>query len=257
MRSASSSTRRARATSAVERAAELARRLPPFVTPVLLFVNAQRRQRSRAACAAIPDALLQFHGDETPAQCRAPPAGPTCARPGCRSTAAFDLLEFALPIRARPGPPARRPRRGLRRRRKGHSIGHVIPPSVTLPVVLSGGLHACKRDRWHRASAAALQTLAVDVSSGVESAKGIKDAAARSIGSSRPSAGRCPTRFLQVLNSDVPCRTTSNPTRAGHFGPYGGSFVAETLTHALDELRDAYAQLPATTPSSWPSSATS
>ncbi|NBX88577.1 MAG: tryptophan synthase subunit beta, partial [Betaproteobacteria bacterium] len=30
------------------------------------------------------------------------------------------------------------------------------------------------------------------------------------------------------------------PDAQGHFGPYGGSFVAETLTQALEELRDAY-----------------
>jgi tryptophan synthase beta chain len=32
------------------------------------------------------------------------------------------------------------------------------------------------------------------------------------------------------------------PDARGHFGPYGGSFVAETLVHALDELRRSYAQ---------------
>ncbi|MFC5479544.1 tryptophan synthase subunit beta [Massilia suwonensis] len=32
------------------------------------------------------------------------------------------------------------------------------------------------------------------------------------------------------------------PDARGHFGPYGGSFVAETLTHALAELNDAYAR---------------
>ena len=32
------------------------------------------------------------------------------------------------------------------------------------------------------------------------------------------------------------------PDARGHFGPYGGTFVAETLIHALDELRDAYAR---------------
>ena len=31
------------------------------------------------------------------------------------------------------------------------------------------------------------------------------------------------------------------PDQKGHFGPYGGSFVSETLSHALDELRKAYA----------------
>jgi tryptophan synthase beta chain len=32
----------------------------------------------------------------------------------------------------------------------------------------------------------------------------------------------------------------SQPDPSGHFGPYGGSFVAETLTHAIDELKEAY-----------------
>ncbi|QXL84557.1 tryptophan synthase subunit beta [Comamonas sp. NLF-1-9] len=32
------------------------------------------------------------------------------------------------------------------------------------------------------------------------------------------------------------------PDTRGHFGPYGGSFVSETLTHAIDELRAAYAR---------------
>ena len=55
---------------AIERAAALARRLPPFVTPVGLFVNAQAEAVERAI-AAIPGLLLQFHGDETPSQCEA------------------------------------------------------------------------------------------------------------------------------------------------------------------------------------------
>ena len=32
------------------------------------------------------------------------------------------------------------------------------------------------------------------------------------------------------------------PDQRGHFGPYGGTFVSETLTHALNELKDAYAK---------------
>jgi tryptophan synthase beta chain len=36
--------------------------------------------------------------------------------------------------------------------------------------------------------------------------------------------------------------TYQQPDAAGHFGPYGGSFVSETLTHAIDELREAYAR---------------
>jgi len=34
----------------------------------------------------------------------------------------------------------------------------------------------------------------------------------------------------------------SLPDERGHFGPYGGVFVAETLIHALDELREQYAR---------------
>ena len=46
----------------VARAATLAQRLPAFVTPVLLFVNATPSDIAQAV-AAVPNALLQFHGD--------------------------------------------------------------------------------------------------------------------------------------------------------------------------------------------------
>src|SRR6218665_3705769 len=54
------------------RAGALARagRLPPFVTPVLLFVNAPATD-VLAACAAIPGATIQFHGDESAQDCLA------------------------------------------------------------------------------------------------------------------------------------------------------------------------------------------
>jgi phosphoribosylanthranilate isomerase len=55
-----------------QRAAELARRLPPFVTPVLLFVN-EDASKIVAACAHLAGAMLQFHGDETPGRCAWPP----------------------------------------------------------------------------------------------------------------------------------------------------------------------------------------
>src|SRR6188768_2969161 len=70
------------------RAVELAQRLPPFVTPVGLFVNASDADVD-AASAAIPQLLLQFHGDETPLACR------RAARPylrAARVVPGFDLL---------------------------------------------------------------------------------------------------------------------------------------------------------------------
>nr|WP_315431236.1 tryptophan synthase subunit beta [uncultured Albidiferax sp.] len=36
--------------------------------------------------------------------------------------------------------------------------------------------------------------------------------------------------------------TYQQPDASGHFGIYGGSFVSETLTHAIEELKDAYAK---------------
>lgn len=79
-----------------ERASELARRLPPFVTPVLLFVNADPAFIAQAV-AAVPHALLQFHGDESPSDCAA------AGRPFIRAArippgpdgAGFDLLKYA------------------------------------------------------------------------------------------------------------------------------------------------------------------
>ena len=40
----------------------------------------------------------------------------------------------------------------------------------------------------------------------------------------------------------IPMSSYQQPDASGHFGPYGGSFVSETLTHAIQELREAYAR---------------
>ena len=40
----------------------------------------------------------------------------------------------------------------------------------------------------------------------------------------------------------TPMNSYQQPDTSGHFGPYGGSFVSETLTHAIQELREAYAR---------------
>src|SRR5689334_13856325 len=51
-----------------DRARQLASRLPPFVTPVLLFVN-EPAAAALAALQHVPGAMAQFHGDESPEQC--------------------------------------------------------------------------------------------------------------------------------------------------------------------------------------------
>jgi tryptophan synthase beta chain len=50
-------------------------------------------------------------------------------------------------------------------------------------------------------------------------------------------------RALPMPNPEsgsFPMSTYQQPDARGHFGPYGGTFVAETLIHALDELKEAY-----------------
>lgn len=149
-----------------QRAAELARRVPPFVDVVGLFVNASAEEIA-AACATVPLNLLQFHGDETPAFCR------SFARPWLRAARVrpgLDLVEFACSYSDA---------RGLLLDAfvEGYGGGgHVfdwtlIPPGLPGHLVLSGGLHADNvGDAIRR-----VRPAAVDVSSGVEAGKGIKD----------------------------------------------------------------------------------
>jgi phosphoribosylanthranilate isomerase len=148
------------------RAAELAKRIPPFVDVVGLFVN-ELPEVVRAACAAAPINVLQFHGDEDAAYCRQfahPYLRAARVRPG------LDLIEFA-----RSFPDAR----GLLLDAfvEGYGGGgHVfdwtlIPPDLPGFLVLSGGLTATNVG----AAIERVRPVAVDVSSGVEMSKGIKD----------------------------------------------------------------------------------
>jgi len=150
------------------RAAELALGLPPFVTPVLLFVNASR-QVVTAACDALPQALLQFHGDETPADCDA--AGRAYLR-AVRMAAGVDLLDWQ-----RNYPKAAALLLDTFVEGYGGSGRSFdwssVPPDARTPLVLSGGLNPANVID----GVLAVRPYAVDVSSGVESAKGIKDAA--------------------------------------------------------------------------------
>lgn len=150
------------------RAGELARRLPPFVTPVLLFVNATADEIA-AGLAALPHALLQFHGDETPAQCDAP------ARPylrAARMAPGFDLLDFTARYLGAAGILLDAHVEGFGGGGKVFDWS-LIPAGVPRPVVLSGGLNPANviDGVMH------VRPWAVDVSSGVEVGKGLKDAA--------------------------------------------------------------------------------
>ncbi|HWI81366.1 phosphoribosylanthranilate isomerase [Ramlibacter sp.] len=156
---------------APQRAAELARRLPPFVTPVLLFVN-EDPAKVLAACELVRNACLQFHGDETPADCLAATGGG--ARPFLRAARiplgdadGFDLLEFA-------GNYPQAQAILLDAHVEGYGGGgkpfnwSLLPPSVPAHLVLSGGLTPANVGDGMAQVRPRCRTLAVDVSSGVE-----------------------------------------------------------------------------------------
>jgi phosphoribosylanthranilate isomerase len=150
------------------RAATLARGLPPFVTPVCLLVDAKADEVARAL-ELLPHAVLQFHGDETPAQCEA--ARRTYIR-AVRMRAGVALVDFAHAY-------ASAAALLLDADVQGYGGGgkvfdwSLIPPNVPLPLVLSGGLNPANViDGVMR-----VRPWAVDVSSGVEASKGVKDAA--------------------------------------------------------------------------------
>ena len=167
----------------VERAAELALRLPAFVTPVLLFVN-ETPEAIAQACVQVPGAWLQFHGGETPDQCRK--IARTLGRRWIRAARipletpageeAFDLLKYAQDYSDAQAVLLDAHVEGYGGGGKTFNWSQ-LPQNVNAHLVLSGGLNAANvtegicalRDRGF--------SLAVDVSSGVESAKGIKDAA--------------------------------------------------------------------------------
>jgi phosphoribosylanthranilate isomerase len=163
-----------------QRAAALARRLPPFVTPVLLFVN-ENATNIIAACADIPGATLQFHGDETPADCLQ--ASGQGARPFLRAARiplgeagrSFDLVKYAQHYSAAQAILLDAHVEGFGGGGKSFEWSH-LPPSVDAHLVLSGGLTPANVADGIRQVRPRCKSLAVDVSSGVEASKGIKDA---------------------------------------------------------------------------------
>lgn len=143
--------------------------LPPFVTTVGLFVNATRCELNEIL-EAVPLDLLQFHGDETPQDCEGyqrPWIKALRVRPGDDLEAACQLYAGARGILLDtyvPGVPGG----------TGEAFDwSLVPARLSKPVILAGGLSA---DNVGQAIAQ-VRPYAVDVSGGVEQAKGIKDAA--------------------------------------------------------------------------------
>jgi phosphoribosylanthranilate isomerase len=150
-----------------ERAIEVRDALPPFVQTVALFVNADAAQVSQILGRVKPS-LLQFHGDETPEFCGQ--FGMPFVK-ACRIRPGVDALQYLQPFSRAAAwlVDSFVPEYGG----VGESFDwSLVPRGLARPLILSGGL-----DQKNVAGAIrAVQPWGVDVSSGVESAKGIKDA---------------------------------------------------------------------------------
>lgn len=153
----------------VHQARAIIAELPPFVTTVGLFVNASRCELNEIL-EVVPLDLLQFHGDETPQDCEGyhrPWIKALRVRPGDDLEAACQLYAGARGILLDtyvPGVPGG----------TGEAFDwSLVPARLSKPIILAGGLSA---DNVGQAIAQ-VRPYAVDVSGGVEQAKGIKDAA--------------------------------------------------------------------------------
>ena len=181
--------RRSKRAVDVATAARLMARVPPFVSKVALFVNADEND-VRECLARLPIDVLQFHGDETPVD---------CARYGkpwiraVRMAPGVDLLEFCAAYQNEPG------FSGVLA--DAHVDGYggggkrfdwtLLPRQRPLPLILSGGLTPDNVAEAIRI----VRPYAVDVSSGVEESG--------EAGKGRKSAERMERFIQEVRNADA------------------------------------------------------
>jgi len=153
----------------IEQAVEITEVIFPFVTLVGLFVNASA-ETVRTVLAAVPLDVLQFHGEETPAFCA------QFGRPylkAIRVKAGVDLVQCAADFAGAQGLLLDAYVEGKHGGTGSSFDWGLIPHDLPLPVILSGGLHAGNVAEAIKQ----VRPYAVDVSSGVEISKGVKDGA--------------------------------------------------------------------------------
>jgi phosphoribosylanthranilate isomerase len=165
-----------------ERAIEIRDALPPFVQTVALFVNADAAQIAQVLGRVGPS-MLQFHGEETPEFCAQ--FGTPFVK-ACRIRPGVDVLQYLQPFSRAAAwlVDSFVPEYGG----VGESFDwSLVPRGLARPLILSGGLDA----KNVAGAIRAVRPWGVDVSSGVESAKGIKD------------AGKMAAFVAEVRNADV------------------------------------------------------
>lgn len=154
------------------RAARIRDALPPFVQPVALFVN-PALDEVEAVLQVMPEVMLQFHGDESPEFCasfgrpylKALPMGQSTGKgtdPVCEAARHLHASGFLLDSHDAGGVGG-----------TGKAFDWSIIPELNRPILLAGGL----RPENVFDAVRTVRPWAVDISSGVEGAPGIKDSA--------------------------------------------------------------------------------
>lgn len=152
----------------VTQAGQIIAALPPFVSTVGLFVNASREE-VEDILVKLPLDVLQFHGDETPADCEG------FARPyyrALRMQPGVDVAQLSAQYSSAQGVLLDAWVPGLHGGTGERFDWDMIPQHLAKPLILAGGLNA---DNVTQAIEQ-VQPWAVDISGGVESSPGIKDA---------------------------------------------------------------------------------
>ncbi|TBU83352.1 phosphoribosylanthranilate isomerase [Pseudomonas daroniae] len=153
----------------IEQARAIVTALPPFVTTVGLFVDMPRAEMDEVL-AAVPLDLLQFHGDESAADCEA------VGRPYIKALRVRAQDDVTALVDAYPGARAVLLDTFVEGVPGGTGQAFdwsLVPVQLSKPVILAGGL----TPENVTAAIAQVRPYAVDVSGGVEAGKGIKDAA--------------------------------------------------------------------------------
>jgi phosphoribosylanthranilate isomerase len=169
------------------RAAQLAKLLPAFVSPVLLFVNASSQTVTEAA-KLVPGAWLQFHGDESPEFCE-----DLASQLGRRWIKAIRIptnLQESEQVRDKLKDEIVKYAERYQNANallldtwvaeyggSGKSFDwSVVPDALDVHLIVSGGLTSHNVHHAIETLSPRVKTLSVDVSSGVEVSKGIKEA---------------------------------------------------------------------------------
>jgi len=209
----------------VKTAQKIIQALPPFVTTVGLFVNAEPTFIHNIL-AQVPLDILQFHGEESPDDCS------RFDKPyikALRMRQNVNVQAFAQRYSDAKALLLDSYVQGIKGGTGVVFDWQQVPSDLSKPIIIAGGLTPNNVSQV----ITTLCPYAVDVSGGIESAKGIKDA-------DKMTAFMKGVSMVKSITLKKTPSLPDLPDSDGHFGPYGGLFVPETLMQPLEELRKAY-----------------